>query len=163
MNRRIGFVVLFVLALASQAVACGDKFLAGQNNPSYAQTHGGARGGLILLYRNPSSVAATNVLTPDLKKSLEKNGHKVKLVETQEAFDAAIKEAKYDVVSADAADLAGVKSPGGNQKAVSVPVMYNASWADVNKFKEMYKFVLEGPNRTSNLNKVVNDALREAR
>jgi hypothetical protein len=157
------FIVLTVVALVSLAVfaaavseACGDKFLVAGQAPMFRHLRGTPYAGVLLLYRNPQSPVATQVLNAKFEKSLKDRGHKVVVVGSAESLEEAVKTKKYDLV---VADLNDAKNLTGTPKVL--PIVYNASYADVAQLKDTYKFVLEAPSKTSRLLETVNEALQK--
>ena len=150
-------IVMFVAgALVSVTEACGDKFLVAGQMPMFRHLHGAPHAGILLLYRNPQSKVATEVLNAKFEKSLKDRGHKVEVVESAASLEQAVKAKKYDLV---VADLEDAKNLNGTPKVL--PVVYNASYADVAQLKGAYKFVLEAPSKTSRLLETINQALQK--
>jgi len=157
------FLVLGVaLALSDPAGACGDKFLVASQAPTHDQAFAAMQPGRILIYRHSDSQAAS-VMDDNLRETLQRVGHYVEVVETPDDLSRALDSGSYDIVLADVQDVESMQKPGAEKAPVMLPVVYKASWTEVNKLKQAYQLVLNAPSRISQVLALVDDAMKLSR
>jgi hypothetical protein len=115
--------VILILALvpalvATEAGACGDKFLVTGSAVQRNQLHAAVHPSSILIYRNPASELAKSVLDSDLEFELEMAGHNVKSVGNADDLLKAIRSGEFQVIMADMDDAASI----GDTALAFVPV-----------------------------------------
>jgi len=150
------------LALSTSAQACGDKFLVPGRGPQFEQAFASMQPGRILMYRNSSSEVARSVLDNSLRETLQRVGHIVEVVETPEQLERSMKGMDYDIVIADARDVESVRrlmKPEAEESPVMLPVVYKASWTEVNELKQTYQLVVSAPSRVSQILSLVDEAM----
>jgi len=149
-----------LLVLASDTLACGDKFLVPGRGPNFGQAYASMQPGRILIYRN-SQTKIAELLGRELEETLERVGHSVDIVESPEALQSALNTGRYDVLLADVDDLKRVaeQHASAQHAPVGLPVVYKASWMEVNQLKEKFQAVLNAPSRVSQVLAVVDEAV----
>jgi hypothetical protein len=111
MKRSLIFSSLFLfLFLQNFTLACGDKFLVLGRGLRYERAHPAVHPTSILIYSTNANA------TKDLSKMLEKAGHKIKNVPTEELLYSSLNNAKYDVVLLNIAD-----APNMERKIMDTP------------------------------------------
>ena len=84
--------LLLFLLLQQFAYSCGDKFLVLGRGLRYERAHPAMHPTSILIYSTDLNA------TKDLSKMLEKAGHQIKNVPTEELLYSSLKNEKYNVV-----------------------------------------------------------------
>lgn len=143
MNRRLAVVTsLALLALAGEALGCGDKFLI---------VGRGARYQRIYVAVHPSSLLLLNANITgrkDIQAQLKRAGHRVSLVSSPEQLRQAVSSSAYDAVLADLADiprLAGSLSDMPKPPLL-LPVIDGTSNDRLRAAAAQYKCLLEPEN-----------------
>lgn len=154
-----GAVVLTVLAWASVASACGDKFLAPGRGPSSCAINRPPHQIAVLIYGNPSSAAVSALSSPEYRKTMAMVGYKVTTCTGDEECVRELKGKKFDVVLADARDAQAAKE---NTGARVVPVLMKASKAEVKEAKHAYGQAFDASGGSLKLLPVVNRAANQS-
>ena len=152
---------LFILACANTTLACGLKFLVMNGGVSKAQCFGMAKPGAILIYRNSNDAATEKALGEDFERTLSAVGHTVRVVDSWEGFESAIKSDAFDMV------LSGYSATGEMEKALSdagkmakiVPVVDKGNKTEVEAAKKRFGKVIKNSDRTSTKVLTVNEVL----
>jgi len=149
------------MVLQSQfASACGDKFLVLGRGLRYERAHPAEHPASILIYSvDPNS-------TKDLSKMLEKAGHKIKNVPTEELLYSSLNAGKYDVVLLNISDASAmerkiIETP--SNPAV-LPVIYKAQGSEFDTKAAEYPCVLKYKDKNNNpitvIDQVMDDKLK---
>jgi hypothetical protein len=154
-----GAVVLAVLAWASSASACGDKFLAPGRGPSLCALNKPPHQIAVLIYGNPNSAAVSAVSSPEYRKTLAMAEYKVTTCTGDEECVRELKGKKYDVVLADAKDAQAAKERTG---ARVVPVLMKASKEEVKAAKSAYGQAFDASRGSLKLLDVVHRAANQS-
>src|SRR5262245_3173574 len=94
----IGFAA-GTLALAGDGLACGDKLIVvGRGRPRRVKS---AQPAAILVYADPRGVLPTALDEGNMRKDLERAGHRIRSVSTREELDSALDTGTYDLLLAD--------------------------------------------------------------
>jgi hypothetical protein len=127
--------VLFGVAAASPAAACGEKFLVPGGTIDAQCVTAPTRMLSILIYGTGTSAATAALARKDVVSTLEGVGHKVTICKNADECRDAITAGGYDLVLVDAVtarDLrAGAPSHAGKHATVVVPVINTRSRAEV--------------------------------
>ncbi|MEO8361495.1 MAG: hypothetical protein ABI672_15790, partial [Vicinamibacteria bacterium] len=94
-------LVTAALALPAQALPCGDKLMVVARGQRAAVGRNAPHRGAILLYANPGGSVSAALSGADLKKGLERAGHRVRTVTTRADLRTAVTSGSYDLVLAD--------------------------------------------------------------
>jgi len=159
----MSLVLVVALVCSAPAQACGDKFLVPGRAPEFGQAFAANQPGHILIYRNPSSEVARSVMDDNLRDTLQRVGHMVEIVETPEALRRALDSSDYDIVLADVQDVPTVEGSEHGASPVMLPVVYKASWTEVNKLKQVYQLILNAPSRVSQTVTLIDEAMNLSR
>ncbi len=165
MKRRL-LILLSLAALAwtsTTALACGDKFLIVGRCVSYQRTHTAEHPGKVLLLWSSNSKAAPAIRDVELQDFLQQAGHRVNIMEESENTPEAIKSGSYDVVLVDAADADRVRLNLVGTSTRVLPVMYQASNAEVDQVRQNYRSALNvrrPPIKRSQLLVALDDTMR---
>lgn len=97
-----------------------------------------------------------------LRSQVESSAGDVEVVFSPDELRTALATGAFDIVLADLADVERMTAPE-ERSPVLLPVVYKATWADVNRLKEAYRCVLNAPSRISQMLTVIEDAVKLSR
>jgi hypothetical protein len=149
-------VGLFVLQSVERSDACGDKFVSGigyaaKFRHAYAAIHP-AR---IVIVATPRSDRSTLIHDPKLQTMLERAGHQVSVVNDAASLSQAIKPGQVDLVLADWADVAGLKT-----EAVVLPIMSNPKADTLSCRQQQYICVLKSSDKVEQYLTVIEGTMK---
>ncbi len=124
MRRRIGLTALVAVAglwMATDLLACGDKFLVAGRGTRY-QRPKNFRAASILIYTNPSTGLEASLRKVPLDTVLKREGHRATRVAAPEQLSSTLANGGFDVVVADSADVAAVERLLGGKPDAPVVV-----------------------------------------
>ena len=153
-----GAVVLTVLAWASIASACGDKFLAPGRGPGLCALNKPPHQIAVLIYGDASSAAVKAVSSADYRKSMAMVGYKVTTCTGSEECNRELKGRKFDVVLVDAKDARAVKEQTGSNV---VAMLIEASKEEVQEAKVAYGQAFDASSGSLKLLPVINHAANQ--
>lgn len=169
MNKRnsvkLGSVALLagLTVLPASAFPCGDKLIVVARGQRAGVGRNAPHRGAILLYANSGSSVAAAIKSAQLKKGLERAGHRVRTVTTRPDLRAALGSSTYDLVLADpqavpdvAADMKGTPSA-----STVIPTMFDPSEADLKAARSGLTCVVKSKGTNSDYLSVVNGVLTE--
>ncbi len=116
-------VALVGLLGASDALACGDKFLVSGRGTRY-QRPKNARAASVLIYANPASGLPSAVGKLPLESVLKREGHRSTTVESLEQLAALVAGGRYDIVLAAATVVEAVTNLLGGGPDAPVVVAF---------------------------------------
>ena len=148
---------------ATDAAACGDKFLVVGRGVRSQRTQGAVRRASILIYNNPSTRMPAAVAEARLERELTLAGHRLSLVTSPAAVEGELESGRHDVVLADLSDMAAVEAQvkAAGSRAVLLPVVYNPTDEELAAAEQRYRCVMKAPSRRHHFLGVLNDALVE--
>lgn len=157
-RRAILALVLVAFAGAGDLLACGDKFFAISRGTRFQ--HPSARQfARILIYANTASRLPTALANVPLDAALHKAGYQQTTVTSEGDLNNALALGGWDLLIADVADARAVSARLRLEASpVVLPVVYNATKADVKQAKAEFKCVLATPTKRQ----VFLDAIDEA-
>lgn len=150
-------------ALASTAFPCGDKLMVVARGQRSAVGHNAPHRGAILLYATPGSSVAAALTGADLKKGLERAGHRVRTVSTRNDLKSAIGSGAYDLVLADLKALGEVEAEtrGVTGTPTVIPTLFDPSPAELAAANSEPHCVVKSKSPNRDYLSVVNDALTQ--
>lgn len=156
----VTFLLLGVIAAGEPLFACGEKFRVGTRLTRFQQPPRARAAASILIYANPALSKALAGVPVD--QVLRKAGYKPTSVTTPKEFQAALDRGGWDVVLVDLGDsgAAIARSPVANASVV-VPVIFNASKAELAAAKKQHPHALKGPIKSQSLVDAIDDALTD--
>ena len=105
----ITFFLAFAIQIGKTDIqACGNKILAGGRGVRYRLIRS-KNAASILLYNNPTLHGDSRITDPKLYSALKAAGHNFDIAADLNELQADLTTGKYDLVIADASDLAGLK------------------------------------------------------
>lgn len=149
------------LAMGNDALACGDKLVVvGRGRPKRVK---GVQAAAILVFADPAGVLPAALEEGNLRKDLERAGHRIRSVSTRQELGAALGTGTYDLLMTDYRSAAAVE---GDAKAAPshptvLPTLYNPSAADLAAAEQQYQCVMKAPGKQKDYLAVVNEALVE--
>jgi CheY-like chemotaxis protein len=154
-------VLIMAGAGAADLLACGDKFLMVSRGTRY-QRAALARNAAILVYANPTTSVQKALGSTPLDLALRKAGYKATLVTGADELDKALRQGGWDLVVADLADSAALRSRlQGSGAPVVLPVAYNATTTQVAQAKKDYQRVVKAPVKSQAFLEAIDDALAQ--
>lgn len=128
--RLLASMAVVGLFIASDALACGDKFLVSSRGTRY-QRPKNARAANVLIYANPSSGLPAALEKVPVDSLLKREGHKPTTVGTLEQLTATLASGRFDVVLVSDTVMSAVQTLLGAKGApVLVSLCVRASGTD---------------------------------
>lgn len=152
-----------LVALSSAGFPCGDKLMVVSRGQRTAAGHNAPHRGAILLYATPGGSVAAALAGADLKKGLERAGHRVRTVSTRADLKTAIGSGSYDLVLADLKEMGEVEveARGVATAPTIIPTLFDPSPAELGTVNSGRHCVVKSKGTKSDYLSVVNDALTE--
>jgi hypothetical protein len=156
----VTILLLGVIAAREPLFACGEKFRVGTRLTRFQQPPRARGAASILIYANPALSKALAGVPVD--QALRKAGYKPTSVTSPKEFQAALDRGGWDLVLLDVGDsgAAIARSPVANAPVV-VPVIFNASKAELAAAKKQHPHALKGPIKSQSLVHAIDDALAD--
>jgi hypothetical protein len=156
----VGFTAA-ALAMAGDALACGDKLVVvGRGRPKRVK---GVQAAAILVYADPAGSLPAALDEGNMRKDLERAGHRIRSVSTRQELKSALDTGTYDLLLADYKSAPEMQSEarGAHSRPTVLPTLYNPTPADVKAAEKQYHCVLKAPGQGKDYLAVVNEALAE--
>jgi hypothetical protein len=162
MKTRVVAAALLLLAgtgISQPLLACGEKFLMGSRGTRFHRP-AVRQPAAILLYANPGLNLSKALANVPYEATLRKAGYKPTIVSSADAFDSALGRGGWDLVVVDVADSAAVSGRVHGAKAPTVlPVMFNATGAELSAAKKQHRVILKAPTKNQSFLDAIDDAL----
>jgi hypothetical protein len=149
------------LAMVGDVFACGDKLVVvGRGKPKRLK---GVQAAAILVYADPAGALPAALDEGNLRKDLERAGHRIRSVSTRQELGVALETGTYDLLMTDYKHAASVEAEAKAARShpTVLPTLYNPSPADVAAAEKQYQCVMRAPGKPKDYLAVVNDALVE--
>ena len=162
-TRLVVTVLLLGMIGAGQPLfACGEKFRVGIRGTRFQRPPVARAAASILIYANPALNLSKALAGVPVDDTLRKAGYRPTTVRSPKEFQSALDRGGWDLVLLDLADssTAIARSPVANPPVV-LPVVFNASKAELAAAKKQHPRVLKGPVKSQSLVDAVDDALAE--
>ena len=163
MKTRVVAAALLLLAgtgASEPLLACGEKFLMGSRGSRFQRPGPVRTAATILIYANPALNLSTALANVPYDATLRKAGYQPTVVGSAGAFDQALSRGGWDLVLVDVADSATVSSRTHGPKApIILPVMLNASGAELAAAKKQHARILKAPTKNHSFLEAIDDAL----
>ena len=141
-------------------MACGDKFLVVSRGTRFERAAPVRRPAAILVYANPASALPKALANLPVDAVLRKAGYRPTMVATKAAFQQALSRGRWDLVVVDVTDSQAVTSLLAPDSApVVLPVVYNATNAELKQIKKQYVHVLRSPTKNQSFLDAIDEAL----
>jgi hypothetical protein len=153
-------LLLGVIASGEPLFACGEKYRVGIRPTRFQQPPRARTSASILIYANPALSKALAGVPVD--ETLRKVGYKPTSVTSPKEFQAALGRGGWDLVLLDVGDSSAAiaRSPAANAPVV-LPVIFNASKAELAAAKKQHPHALKGPVKSQSLVNAIDDALAD--
>ena len=160
MKTRLVVTVLLLgtIGAGEPSLACGEKFRMASRLTRFQQPPRARTAAAILIYANPALSKALAGVQVDA--TLRKAGFKPTSVTSAKEFQTAIDRGGWDLVLVDVGDSGGAisRSPVANAPVI-LPVVLNASKAELAAAKKQHPHLLNGPVKSQSLVDAIDDAL----
>lgn len=159
----LGFGLLAAALVAGgDVLACGDKLVVvgrGLRSGRVKTGHPAA----ILVFADPAGSLPAALDQGHLGRDLERAGHRLRRVATQQELKAALDTGSYDLVLADfktAASLEPEARAASSQPTV-LPTLFNPTDAELATASQQYACVVKAPGDQKDYLSVINEAMAE--
>jgi hypothetical protein len=149
------------LATAGDILACGDKLLVvGRGRPRRAR---GVQSAAILVFAEPGGALPAALEEGNLRKDLERAGHRIRSVTTRQELDSALGSGTYDLLMTDyrSAEALEADAKAAPSRPTVLPTLYKPSAAELAAAESHYRCVMKAPSQQRDYLDVVNEALAE--
>lgn len=157
----IAFVIVLGVSLLSIAVAdaCGDKLLRVGRGARFQRSMHPA---MVLIYVPSTAPDGAATKAPQLQAFLKRAGHKSSIVQEADRLGQVLSSGQYDVVLAGLAEVPGVQKQieASASKPVVVPMIFNATKAEVATAKKHYHCVVKNPNNGDDYLDAIEEVMR---
>lgn len=152
-------LVACALMVAGDALACGDKLVI-VGRGLHAKRKAVARAS-ILVYARPSGSLPVALGEGGLQRNLERAGHRLSRVATEEDLKRALAAGGYDLVLADLKAAPHVEAQANEAPAhpTVLPTLYNPSPAELATAESQFQCVLKSPGKEKDYLAVVDEAM----
>ena len=155
-------LVAVAMAFGTDVLACGDKLVVvgrGLRPKGYR----GATPASILLYADPKGSLPAALDQGNLRRDLEKAGHRLRSVGTREELDSALTTGTYDLVFADFKTAPSLEreANAAASKPTVLPTLFNPTDAEWAAASHEYHCVIKSPSQQKDYLAVVNEALAQ--
>jgi hypothetical protein len=156
--------VLFVLESPTISLACGSKFLVKNGTVKKSQCYVTGKPGAILMYLDPNVKATENALGKDMQRKLSNVGHNVRVVESRQEFESAIRNEVFDVILSGYSACQDAENTlrDAGKKAKFVPVVDKENEVELKAARERYGNIINDGDKTSTKVLTVGEVLLEA-
>ncbi len=148
-----------VLVLGGDVLACGDKLVV--VGRGLHPTHRAVSRASILVYARPGGSLPAALGEGGLQKNLERAGHRLSRVVTDEELRKALGTGRYDLVLADldAASRIEAEANAAPAHPTVLPTLYNPSPAELKAAESEFQCVLKSPGKEKDYLAVVDEAM----
>jgi hypothetical protein len=150
-----------VLSLSGDALACGDKLLVVGRGLRPTHVRAATQRATILLYASPGGALPAALGEGGLQKDLERAGHRLNRVATEEELTKALGTGKYDLVVADFKVATKVEAAASQTPAhpTVLPTLYKPSSEELKTARSQFKCVLNAPGDDKDYLTVIDEAM----
>src|SRR6266852_4500631 len=151
--------VLLLTGISSVNIllACGDKFLVSSRWTRYQQAPAVRKPAAILIYTNPASEVPKALAGVPVDATLRSVGYRPTIVGTPAEFEKALGQGGWDLILVGVADAEAV-SKRVHSNAGVLPVVVNATAAEMKQTRQQYPVVLNAPTKSRTFLAVVDEA-----
>jgi hypothetical protein len=149
------------LAMGAEALPCGDKLVVvGRGRPKRLK---GTQAAAILVYADPKGSLPAALEQGNLRRDLERAGHRIRSVSTREELGTALETGSYDLLFADfkTAPSIEAEAQASRTKPTVLPTLYNPTPVERQAAEQQYHCVVKAPGAQKDYLAVVDQALAE--
>jgi hypothetical protein len=142
--------------------ACGDKFLLVGRGVTFHRAYAAVYPASIVIYAQPQRNAAKAIRDPRLQAELKLAGHRVALVESDEALARALEAGGVDLVLTDVADAERTsrRTEVSPARPAVVPVMYEPTKEEAKDVEARYQCRLKSSDRADRYLTTIDDKMK---
>jgi hypothetical protein len=155
---RATLVLLTSISSVNILPACGDKFLATSRGTRYQLAPALRKPAAILIYTNPASVVSNALAGVPMDATLRSVGYRPTTVGTPAEFEKALNRGAWDLILVGLAD-SGAVSKRVRSNAGVLPIVINATAAEMKQTKKQYPVVLKAPIKSQTFLAAIDEAL----
>ena len=162
-TRLVVTVLLFgMIGAGEPLLACGEKFRMASRLTRFQQPPRARVAASILIYENPALNLSKALAAVDADATLRKAGYRPTIVKSPKEFQTALDRGGWNLVLLDVGDsgAAIARSPVANAPVV-LPVVFNASKAELAAAKKQHPHALKGPVKGQSLVDAIDGALAD--
>jgi hypothetical protein len=163
MNTRLVATVVLLLGgvgATEPLLACGEKFLMRSRGTRFQRAAPSRTAASILVYANPASTLPKALANVPVDATLRKAGYRPSTVTSEAEFTTAMGRGGWDLVLVDVAESREVlKQVHGSTAPIVLPVVFNASSADIAAAKKQHQRILKAPTKNQSFLDAIDDAL----
>jgi hypothetical protein len=163
MNARLVAAVALVLTgvgLSDPLLACGEKFLMRTRGTRFQRAALARSSAAILVYANPASTLPKALANVPVDATLRKAGYRPSTVTSPSEFSTALGRGGWDLVIVDVAESGDVlKHAQGSAAPVVLPVVFNATKAELAAAKKQHPRILKAPTKNQSFLDAIDEAL----
>ncbi len=147
------------LMVGGDAVACGDKLVV--VGRGLRPRHKAVTTASILVYARPGGSLPAALAEGGLQKNLERAGHRISRVGTEQELKEALCAGGHDLVLADLETAPRVEAQASSAPAhpTVLPTLYNPSPAELKAAQSAFQCVLTAPAKEKDYLAVVDEAM----
>jgi DNA-binding NtrC family response regulator len=148
------------LAMGGDAFACGDKLVIVGRGMRPKRVKGSVPAS-ILVFADPAGALPAALEEGNLRKDLEKAGHRIRSVGSRQELDTALDTGSYDLVFTDIQSAPSIETEAksASSKPTVLPTLFNPSDADLAAATKEYHCVVKAPGSQKDYLAVVNEAM----
>jgi hypothetical protein len=139
-------------------LACGDKFLIASRGTRYQLAPAVRKPAAILIYTNPASEVPKALAGVPVDATLRSVGYRPTTVGTPGEFEKALSQGGWDLILVGLADAEAVSKRVQSNAGV-LPVVVNATAAEMKQTRKQYPVVLKAPTKSQTFLAVIDEAL----
>jgi|ERR1051325_837568 hypothetical protein len=157
--RRLLWIALTVVCCCSPAFGCGDKFLIIGRGASYRQRYVAIHPARILLFTSKAAGDAG----VDVRRVLQRAGHKVDYAPDEPALDAALRATPYDIVITPI----GIIQSGETRvhsiapQTLVVPIIFASNEREVREAEKKYECIAKSSEKERSFLAILDDAMAQ--
>jgi hypothetical protein len=153
-------LLLCGVGLSEPLLACGEKFLMRTRGTRFQRAAPARSAAAILVYANPASNLPKALANVPVDATLRKAGYRPSTVTSPAEFNTALGRGGWDLVLVDVAESGEVlKQAHGPTAPIVLPVVFNASSADLAAAKKQNQRLLKAPTKNQSFLDAIDDAL----
>ena len=139
-------------------LACGDKFLVSSRGTRYQIAPVVRKPSAILIYTNPASEVPKALAGVPIDATLRSVGYRPTTVGTPAEFEKALSQGGWDLILVGVADAEAVSKRVQSNAGV-LPVVVNATAAEMKQTRKQYPVVLKAPTKSQTFLAAIDEAL----
>jgi len=154
----VSVLLLTGISSVNILLACGDKFLVSSRGTRYQQAPTVRKPAAILIYANAESEVPKALASVPVDATLRSVGYRPTTVGTPAEFEKALSQGGWDLILAGLADAEAVSKRVQSNAGV-LPVVVDATAAEMKRTKKQYPVVLKAPTKSQTFLAAIDEAL----